>query len=313
MNRLPFILLIFLLSACASAQNTPVIVPTATSVVVKKTPTPRPSSTPEATRTPDPMANAPDGADGYETVDGKVVFFKLGVDGKTHNYDTGFKTPESEIIWASSHIKNPTFKGGIPSVDEPGYGLQPAIPINIQVKLGIQAPYIEHISNPDYTGGQTYSMNAHRVLRLRMGITDQLKFNLEIFPDKFEIQLTDKQGNPHTIYGDTSFKIILVDPADIPNPDFQVPKKNPNILSFTIFDDKAHTVTILVANTKPIDQLSDEEFMNTLLYQYGHILVFSDLSQDVWWADPGKASVATSFATMSRKGSPKYFELSPSP
>jgi hypothetical protein len=321
MKRISHLLLLSIfLASCANAvtptsnvtvtrfaELTVTFTPVPTSMPTEIPPTP--SETPDPNRPPDATGQDKDGY--YKEIDG--VKYRQVLDSKSNVLVDG---------WFGDHIKNPTYKGGIPSMDEPGFSLKPAMPIYFRVKDGITAMYLVHVTNLDFKGGNTYSVNAMDTLMSRyygkplshISTTELRNFFNNIFPNEFSVSLTDAQGNTHAIYGDTSFTIVLVDPADIPNPDLNIPNRpnQPNILAFTIFDDAAHSVTILVANTAPIDSLSDQQFINTILIPYGHVLVFPDLNPSLWRANPGMASNATSFATMAFKGTP-YFTLSDSP
>ncbi len=287
-----FLLLSIFLASCGTlAAPQPIV--TFTPTLIPKTATPLPTNTPEPTSTKDPMAGAPYGADGVETIDGKEVFYKLGEDGKTHNYDTGFKDPEGNIIWVSSHTKGNEY---IPML--PGGGIvEEGFPMQFFVQDGLDLGFISHTPGSGMKAGGymgAVEMVLYNRYKLEHPGTTRQDFWNDIWPGQYNVTVTDAEGNVHSITSDTAFKIILVGREIISNPDFQIPKKNPEILSRTIFDHDANTVTILVANTK--SALSDVDFMNTLLFPFGHIMVFSDLSQDAWWADPGKAMNAGTFS-----------------
>ncbi|MGA7195117.1 MAG: hypothetical protein WBW94_15960 [Anaerolineales bacterium] len=326
-----FLIALALLSACATATTAaPTAFPEITSTSI---PT---SIPPTATIAPSPTVdpNMPVGATGKDAnnnwikplldASGKQVVSENGqpVNETWETYSSG---PNGETIngWFVDHIKNPTVPGGIPFEDAPQKTLKPsAMVIDFKVKDGIKAPYLEHMAGSDSQGDFTYSTNALNILMDRyygkspssISTSELRDFLNNKFPNDFSISLTDAQGNPHTIYGDEKFTIVLVDPVDIPNSDFIPVRPNQStILSFTTFDDKAHSVTILVANTIPFDQLSTEDFMRVVFNPYGHVLAFSDLNPKLWVQEPETAAEATSFATLGLKGSSPYFTLSDSP
>jgi hypothetical protein len=333
-SRLLFLSIFF--ASCAStpipATATPVMTQTsAPTATLAFTDTPQPTPT----ETPDP--NRPPGAIGQDEfgnyikpwvkADGTPVIAENG----TQLYETWVSVPvgpngEMFNSWTEPHIKNPTLNGGIPVLEIPEYGFVPVMPISFFVKDGIQnVKFLGHILSPDKEGvdyaGQTRMILEDRSIldentqNRRTTKAERVKFRLN-YPDSLKIKTVDAQGNSHTLGGDTSFTIVLVDPSDIPNPDFLIGDYQGSSTVFaSTFDDDKNTVTILVASTISVDQAPDpEDFtIRLVLEPIGFVLTLPIQSQEKMKAYPGKYPSPWILANMALKGDPPYFTLSDSP
>lgn len=328
---IPILLTIFL-TACAPVA---IAVPSAEAAVTL-TPTPILEATATAmarpTATENPLAGAPDETATGKDAKGNWIRPATNPDGTPLLDSKGkqvFETwytfpsgPSGETLsgWFEDHIKEGTLNGGIPVVDKTAQ-TKSGLPIYFMVKDGIKAKFLQHIPGTGMDPGVNYNGNALYTLISRyyqkpisqVSSSEMENFG-KIWPNNFSINLTDAQGKPRTIYGDTSFTIVLVGPEDIPTPDFVLGRATSPISNyFTFFDESSHSVKILVSTTKPFDQYTNKEMMDIILDQIGHILVFSDLNPKLWGADPGKAAQATSLANMALKGNIPYFIISDTP
>lgn len=280
---------------------------------------------PTATVTENPLAGAPEGTTAKDK-DGNWIRPATNPDGTPlidskgkQVYETWLtfpSGPSGETIsgWFENHVKDGT---SIPILQEGG-SVKEGLPMQFVVKDGVAAPYLKHepltgVEPGGFMG--TVEMLLWQRYNLEQAQPVELgNFFKEIWPNNFSINLVDAQGNPHTIYSDTSFTVVLVNPLDIPEPDFSFGKLGTSGIYYnTTFDDVSHSVTILMATDKPFDTFSNQEKMKFLLNQIGHILVFPDLDPTLWKTDTSKAAQATSLATMSLKGNLPYFILSDSP
>ena len=84
----------------------------------------------------------------------------------------------------------------------------------------------------------------------------------------------------------THFIIRLVDPADIPNPDFENTSfpnyQTTSLKSVTTVDVQTDTVTITVAPTGDLTKYTDQDWANLLLTEFNRIMLGADLSQANW-------------------------------
>lgn len=325
-----FLLLPILLASCATSSRysfgnaaTPapnVTVTSKVTVTFTPPPTQTPTITSTATEIPDPNApadmtgvtrekNADGTYDYFRTVEGEKQQWQVVMDGETVVFSD----------WTVDHIKDSDY---IPMMPGGGHVAE-GFPMQFFVQDGLSANYISHPTGAGMKAGG-YMGSVEMVLYNRYKlehpeITRQDFWNT-IWPDKYETTVTDVDGKDHTITDNTSFKIVLVD-ADSLNDDagnlsFDFKTKTisgrSDILSRTIFDDDSHTVTILVASSLPVNELNDQEFIETLLVPFGHILVIPDQAQKNWLGS-GLAQRAGSIANMALKGDPSYFTISDSP
>ena len=90
----------------------------------------------------------------------------------------------------------------------------------------------------------------------------------------------------------TRFIIRLVDPSDIPNPDFQATSfplfQVTPLISVTTVNVQSATVTITEAPTGDLIKYHDKDWAELLLLPFNRIIIESDLSQKHWDAYQGE-------------------------
>jgi hypothetical protein len=323
---IPILLTIFL-TACAPVA---IAVPSAEAAVTL-TPTPILEATATAmarpTATENPLAGAPDETATGKDAKGNWIRPATNPDGTPLLDSKGkqvFETwytfssgPSGETLsgWFEDHIRN----GDYIPILQAGGSVKEGLPMQFKVKDGINAKYLEH---EPLTGAEPggFMGTVEMLLWNRYNMEQTQKVSLgdffkTIWPNNFSINLTDAQGKQHTIYGDTLFTVVLVDPSDISEPDWTLPNRSgpaTKILSKAIYDNEKNEVTILVANTKPVDQWSDQDFIDSILWPYGYALLLPYQTRETLNTYSPNHVNAGSLANMALKGDP-YFVISDSP
>ena len=246
-----WLLFIFLSSACATSVAE---VPATSTITLSFPPSLTPTITPIPSETPDP--NIPEGATRKDSEGNYIKAVTENGKEVTYTWETISTGHSGETMtdWFTSHVENPTYKGGIPAIEQPANGYDPIISINFKVKEGIQAPFIQHTSNLESSSGLNFTrlldttlMERHYEKSIRKLSTDEMRqYYKDLYAGKISIPVTDENGDTYNllINDNTRANIYLVNPEDI-TPDFH----SAFLSSVTRYDNK-DTLTILFRITE---------------------------------------------------------------
>jgi hypothetical protein len=277
MDRLVFVPLILLLSACTFVQNAPVITPTGTPVTpTNKTPSTTPTARPSETPSPEVDPNKPPGATGKDK-DGNYIKPWMKADGTPmvdDNNNQLFETwvsipagPNGELFesWTEPHIKNPTFNGGIQAGDRD----IKTVSIRFSVKEGITAPYLSHINTAEQSlfSREFYGKLYERILNKRLrNITNEeaAKIMGDLDAGRVTIPVTDVQGNTFelAINDKTKVNVFLAAPGDF-TPDAESTGSQSRTTFVLDANGNIETINIIVAtkSERSLEEFTPMEFI----------------------------------------------------